>query len=658
VNGKHVIDEEAEVIQSILSTLTASRHPVDLVLLSLPHRTLAQYKTRLSQPPPANAQIDELGFSLLDITKYHHPNNSKFVVNQKKSQQLDKLWFEYLKSIGGPDNLKPAGVYTPAIELAQLVRRGIPTAFRPLLWKKLSLCDSLRLEIEKVVFGGHDGESRRNSRRLSGLTGSEKKNQAKYYPDVVLSEEWQSRVGHDVLKYIEMDLDRTFPSHPFFADREVPENEPVRTTVVDREESDMVRPMGQVCLRRLLTGFAAHNPYVGYCQSLNFIAAMCLLVERDEEDAFWLFLAMMERIYPKNYFTSNMSGSYVDQHVLQHLMSQSMPKLFIHIVVDNDIALPLVSTQWFLCGFLHTFTPSQTLRVWDVFMCEGSVVIFAIALALFKYFEKEIMSLSGGDLFCFLRDLGKSVLDIDAILALAFGESLCSFKSLNSSSLSPLYKRMKAVHLQDLPKELNGVGFVHTGAQLNQNRQDSVDLSRTSSTSRQFPKWLPFYRLVDDNAVLLQKSPKLSNYRESSIVVNSIAELHTSSRAYFDKRTAQNRELKEKLLRQQRSWRRWLSGGFQQVGFLFPVEFIDRLREIGLQAVQESFNELQKLRDEADEEEEHEVDEGNDDDDSLVGSEVRNASHQASRRDSCFGMEDLAIRMTETMANSGMESWR
>ena len=43
---------------------------------------------------------------------------------------------------------------------------------------------------------------------------------------------------------------------------------------------------GRCALRRVLAAYSLHNPVVGYCQGLNFVAG-CLLMFMDEEDAFY-----------------------------------------------------------------------------------------------------------------------------------------------------------------------------------------------------------------------------------------------------------------------------------------------------------------------------------------------------------------------------------
>lgn len=60
--------------------------------------------------------------------------------------QRDMEWVAYLKSIGGPENLKPAGIFKPSPDLKAIVRRGIPVAFRSTVWQRISLSSIHRLQ--------------------------------------------------------------------------------------------------------------------------------------------------------------------------------------------------------------------------------------------------------------------------------------------------------------------------------------------------------------------------------------------------------------------------------------------------------------------------------------------------------------------------------
>lgn len=56
-------------------------------------------------------------------------------------------------------------------------------------------------------------------------------------------------LSEDVVNIISIDMPRTFPDNIYF--NQTTEN--------------------QTALKRILCAFAAHNPYIGYCQVYNFI---------------------------------------------------------------------------------------------------------------------------------------------------------------------------------------------------------------------------------------------------------------------------------------------------------------------------------------------------------------------------------------------------
>jgi hypothetical protein len=66
-------------------------------------------------------------------------------------------------------------------------------------------------------------------------------------------------------------------------------------------------------LRRVLLTFAAYEPSVGYCQSLNFVAAMLILVG-GEEFGFWMLAAICADVIP-DYHTHQMTGLRIDSQV-------------------------------------------------------------------------------------------------------------------------------------------------------------------------------------------------------------------------------------------------------------------------------------------------------------------------------------------------------
>ena len=57
----------------------------------------------------------------------------------------------------------------------------------------------------------------------------------------------------------------------------------------------MATEEGQAALGRILLAFSVHKPQIGYCQSMNYIAALLLIVlERNEENAFWVLVSLID----------------------------------------------------------------------------------------------------------------------------------------------------------------------------------------------------------------------------------------------------------------------------------------------------------------------------------------------------------------------------
>lgn len=83
-------------------------------------------------------------------------------------------------------------------------------------------------------------------------------------------------LDHEAEKQIRLDLLRTFPENIHYRDR----------------DSD-----GIARLERVLTAYSRHNQQIGYTQGMNRLAAVALIV-LDEEDAFWLLIAITEYLLP------------------------------------------------------------------------------------------------------------------------------------------------------------------------------------------------------------------------------------------------------------------------------------------------------------------------------------------------------------------------
>ncbi|XP_035533054.1 LOW QUALITY PROTEIN: TBC1 domain family member 8 [Morone saxatilis] len=244
-----------------------------------------------------------------------HQNQPGTNGNKSMEQVKERLWEDHFTEFG-------RGVHMFRTEKIQrLVAMGIPESLRGELWMTLSDASS---ELES-----HQG----------------------YYTGLV-----QKSMGHSSLatEEIERDLHRSLPDHPAFQN-----------------------PTGIAALRRVLTAYAHRNPRIGYCQSMNILASVLLLYAKEEE-AFWLLVAVCERMLP-DYFNRRVIGAQVDQSVFEELIRERLPELAEQ--VPDLSALSSVSLSWFLTLFLSVLPFHSAVCVVDCFFFHGIKAIFQLGLA-------------------------------------------------------------------------------------------------------------------------------------------------------------------------------------------------------------------------------------------------------------------------------------
>ncbi|XP_043850610.1 TBC1 domain family member 8 isoform X3 [Dromiciops gliroides] len=168
-----------------------------------------------------------------------------------------------------------------------------------------------------------------------------------------------------VTEEIERDLHRSLPEHPAF------QNE-----------------TGIAALRRVLTAYAHRNPKIGYCQSMNILTSVLLLYAKEEE-AFWLLVAVCERMLP-DYFNHRVIGAQVDQSVFEELIKERLPELAEHM---KDLStLASISLSWFLTLFLSIMPLESAVNVVDCFFYDGIKAIFQLGLAVLEANAVELCS--------------------------------------------------------------------------------------------------------------------------------------------------------------------------------------------------------------------------------------------------------------------------
>ncbi|CAI9090214.1 OLC1v1024940C1 [Oldenlandia corymbosa var. corymbosa] len=295
---------------------------------------------------------------------------------REKVRQQGRVWWALEASKGAnwylethvSSTLKSSLKFTALVNqitLKRLIRKGIPPNLRPKVWFAMSGA----------------------AKKKSTVPDS-------YYNDLT------SAVVDKVTpatKQIDHDLPRTFPGHPW-----------------------LDTPEGHAALRRVLVGYSFRDSDVGYCQGLNYVAALLLLVMKTEEDAFWMLAVLLENVLVNDCYTTNLSGCHVEQRVFKDLLTKKCPRLAAHLeTLEFDVSL--VCTEWFLCLFSKSLPSETTMRVWDVLFYEGAKVLLHTALAIFKMKEEELLlTYHVGDVINIIQKTTHHLFDPDELMTVAF----------------------------------------------------------------------------------------------------------------------------------------------------------------------------------------------------------------------------------------------
>ena len=160
---------------------------------------------------------------------------------------------------------------------------------------------------------------------------------------------------------------------------------------------------GQGALRRVLRAYSAYDREVGYCQGMNFIAAM-FLTFLTEEEAFWLLVVVMnEEPYKlRELFGEDMAGTHEVLYISEKLLAQFLPQLAQHFE-EEGVHVSMFVTQWLLTVYTSTFPFELVARVWDSFLVEGWKVVYRVLLALLEQAAGDVANLPFEEILQYFR---------------------------------------------------------------------------------------------------------------------------------------------------------------------------------------------------------------------------------------------------------------
>ncbi|KAF9258596.1 RabGAP/TBC [Marasmius fiardii PR-910] len=202
-------------------------------------------------------------------------------------------------------------------KVRKLIGEGVPASVRYLVWSHLTDC------------------------------------KAKNVPGVYASFGKRARVA--AFKDIEGDVRRCFAEHPHLQSTQGP-------------------------VMALLQAYLTMVPDVPYTTGLTLIAGHLLLLA-PEEDAFWIFVTIMDSNL-RPYFASSSTQMEVDAALFSRALEANDPPLAKKLLMDMSMNPTHICGPWFTTLFVGSLPTDYINRVWDFFLYEGVPFLIRVGLAI------------------------------------------------------------------------------------------------------------------------------------------------------------------------------------------------------------------------------------------------------------------------------------
>lgn len=349
---KSFTPEEKDTESSRMPSETNSKSPKSQATILVDTKTENEKK----MPPIGDLEIrsgwfDRHGF-LHDETEENKINKEK--IDRKAEQHELERTMKWARMLFGGSgsfrvdpnkDIKQRAKYWRTVvlkhgKLKKRIRKGIPAVFRPEVWIHITGARAKRIKKPTL------------------------------YQKLVRE--------HELGKYdgqIWKDIKRSFRKHSSYSDN----------------KGELSRSSHSIF--RVLAAYTDYNPEMGYNQAESFVIAL-LLMYMEEEDAFWLLDQLVNdpKYAMSGMWSAQMPLALVRFGQFKFLADKYCPK--IHKVFRELNVEPMAykAAQWFLTIFLaNDKIPFDImLRIWDIYLNEGTKFVFRVGLAILKRFGRRL----------------------------------------------------------------------------------------------------------------------------------------------------------------------------------------------------------------------------------------------------------------------------
>lgn len=291
---------------------------------------------------PYGGSIQYNLYQNVDRYGFLHDDPPKIDINTNE-QSRTKKWLKMIREWNQlSDSILPQ-------KLEKRIRKGIPDSLRGEIWRRL-------LGIPKLLI---EQKGKYHEMLEFGLKHSKDRRQ------------------------IDLDVNRTYRNHIMFRER---------------------YSMKQCMLFRILVAYSIYNSEIGYCQGMSQIAAL-LLMYMDEEDSFWSLSTLMsnDKHAMHGFFIPGFPKLRRFSAHHDRIVKKLLPKVgkrFKEFGIDST----LYTLKWYFQCFLDKVPFSLALRLWDIYIYYGEVILISMSYTMLRLHKKTILKKNLEELINFLQE--------------------------------------------------------------------------------------------------------------------------------------------------------------------------------------------------------------------------------------------------------------
>ena len=185
---------------------------------------------------------------------------------------------------------------------------------------------------------------------------------------------------------------------------------------------------------------------------MNFIGGTLLLIMENEEQAFWVFIQIMERILPITYY-SELIGIVVETTLVENILGLYFPDLF-KFIIDTNFNIPLRNFihKWMVCLFTQNLSSEMVYTFLDFFFLEGRDLLIRNSIFIFSYIYDKLMKNS--DFEYMYQIFNQGTLDIHDIHTMIYFLDETSF-DLGFESIDLFRKQLEVPVISKFKEEVS-----------------------------------------------------------------------------------------------------------------------------------------------------------------------------------------------------------